>query len=93
MCKELALELAGIDLGDKRLNDRSFVLIERLAADTAASINAACQGWQETKAAYQFFDNANVEPHKILLPHRKATEKRIEAEEVVLIAQDTTELD
>ena len=93
MCKELALELAGIDLGDKRLNDRAVVLIERLAADMAASINGACQGWSETKAAYQFFDNAKVEPHKILLPHRKATEDRISKEEVVLIVQDTTELD
>jgi len=93
MCKELALELGGIDLGDKRLNDRSLILIERLAADTAASINANCQGWSETKAAYQFFDNPKVEPHKILLPHRKATERRIADQEVVLIAQDTTELD
>ena len=35
-----------------------------------------CQGWAETKAAYQFFDNPKVEPRKILLPHRKATERR-----------------
>ena len=93
MGKELALEFAGIELGDKRLNERSLILLERLAADTAASINASCQGWKETKAAYQFFDNPKVEPQKILLPHRKATEKRIGEREVVLIVQDTTELD
>lgn len=93
MGKDLALELAGIDLGDKRLNDRAHVLIERLSADTAASINMNCQGWAETKAAYQFFDNPKVEPQKILLPHRKATERRMADQQVVLVVQDTTELD
>ncbi len=93
MGKELALELDGIDLGDKRLNDRSGILIERLAADTAASINASCQGWNETNAAYKFFDNKKVEPQKILRAHRQATETRMREEDVVLIVQDTTELD
>lgn len=93
MGKDLIRELAGIDLGDKRLNDRARVLIERLSADSAASINMSCQGWAETKAAYQFFDNPRIEPRKILLPHRKATEKRIADHPVVLVVQDTTELD
>ena len=78
MCEETALELDGIDLGDKRLNDRAGILIERLAADTAASINASCQGWNETNAAYKFFDNKKVEPQKILRPHREATESHIQ---------------
>jgi hypothetical protein len=93
MGKDLALELAGIDLGDKRLNERAQVLIERLSADSAASINMNCQGWAETKAAYQFFDNSKVEPQKILLPHRRATERRMANHQVVLVVQDTTELD
>jgi hypothetical protein len=93
MFKELTLELDGIDLGDKRLDDRCEILVERLAANPAASINANCQGWNETNAAYKFFDNKKVKPEKILRPHRAATEKRIREERVVLIAQDTTELD
>jgi hypothetical protein len=93
MCQGIAAELEGIDLGDKRLNDRSGILIERLAADTAASINASCQGWNKTNAAYKFFDNKKVEPHKILQAHREATEIRIGEEDVVLVVQDTTELD
>jgi hypothetical protein len=93
MCKELALELDGIDLRDKRLNDRSRLLIERLGANPAASINSSCQGWKETKAAYQFYDNEKVEPDKVLKAHRDATITRIREEEVVLIVQDTTELD
>jgi len=93
MCKELTLERDGIDLGDKRLNNRAGILLERLAANPAASVNASCQGWNETNAGYKFFDNEKVEPQKILQPHRSATEKRIREEEVVLVVQDTTELD
>jgi len=93
MDKELTLELAGIDLGDKRLNTRSGILIERLGANSAASINSSCQGWNESKAAYQFFDNKKVDPQEILRPHREATLRRMRNEKVVLIAQDSSELD
>lgn len=93
MCQEIREELEGIDLGDKRLNERSCRVLESLAADPAASINAACDGWAETQAAYRLFDNENVVPEKILEPHRRATEKRIDEHEVVLVVQDTTELD
>jgi len=93
MREGISLELEGIDLGDKRLNERSKTIIESLAADTQASINSACDGWTETQAAYRFFDNRRVSPEGILKPHYEATRKRIKAHDVVLIAQDTTELD
>lgn len=93
MCQGIVNELEGIHLGDERLNQRSRIVIERLAADPSASINAACDGWSETQAAYRFFDNDQVDPEKILQPHRQATERRIAEQPVVLIVQDTTELD
>lgn len=86
-------ELQGIDLLDRRLNQRASQLLERLSADPCASVNAACQGWGETQAAYRFFDNPRVTPERLLEPHRQATLRRIAAEEVVLLVQDTTELD
>ena len=89
----IAEELEGIDLGDKRLNQRSTQVIETLGADPAASVNAACGGWNETIAAYRFFDNPAVEPDCILEPHIEATKRRMKEHSVVLIAQDTTELD
>jgi hypothetical protein len=89
----ISAELEGIDLGDKRLNKRSKTIIETFAADPQASINAACDGWAETQAAYRFFDNANVSPEKILKPHIEATKERIKTQPVVLLVQDTTELD
>jgi len=54
-------ELYGVDLGDERLNRRCGQILERLAADPQASINAACKGWAETHAAYEFFKNKKVD--------------------------------
>lgn len=86
-------EFSTIDLGDKRLNQRSRSLLVRLAADPQASINAACQGWEESKAAYRLFDNSNVDARQILAAHAQATIERIKGESIVCVAQDTTELD
>ena len=93
MCDGIADELQGIDLGDKRLNQRSVRIIELLSANPEASINAACGGWGDTMAAYRFFDNSAVEPRTILQPHVEATKRRMKQCPVVLIAQDTTEFD
>jgi len=93
MCEGIADELQGVDLGDKRLNRRSVRVIESLAANPEASINASCEGWAETLAAYRFFDNDSVTPEQILEPHLRATQRRMRDHPVVLIVQDTTELD
>jgi hypothetical protein len=89
----IAAEIEGIDLGDKRLNQRSVQIIEALAAAPEASVNSACDGWNETLAAYRFFNNPAVDPERILQPHVDATKRRIREQPVVLIVQDTTELD
>lgn len=93
MAAEITAELATIDLGDERLNKRAGRVLESFWADPQASINAATQGWAETQAAYRFFDNDQVEAEKLLEPHQVATLQRIAKQAVVLIAQDTTELD
>jgi hypothetical protein len=93
MCDGIADELQGIELGDERLNKRSKRIIEALAANPEASINSACEGWSETLAAYRFFDNQAITPEQILQPHREATQRRMREQPVVLIVQDTTELD
>ena len=93
MCEGITDELQGIDLGDKRLNERSKRIIDALAANPEASINASCEGWNDTLAAYRFFDNDAVTPEQVLQPHREATQRRMCKEPLVLIVQDTTELD
>jgi hypothetical protein len=86
-------ELVDLNLGDKRLDQRAKVLLERFMANPPASINAACHGWSETLAAYRFFDNDKVREDKILEPHRRATIRRMAQHPVTLVVQDTTELD
>jgi hypothetical protein len=93
MSEGIGDELNQIDLGDKRLNKRSKYLLEALADDPQASINAASDGWGDTLAAYRFFDNPAVTPAEILRPHRAATIERMREHPVVLLVQDTTELD
>ncbi len=77
MAEGIAGELWGIDLGDERLNRRSQKVLEALAVDPQISVNAACQGWSDTLAAYRFFDNEAVTPKLILSPHREATLRRM----------------
>jgi hypothetical protein len=86
-------ELETLEIGDKRRKDRCALLLERLADNPSASLVAACRGWAETMAAYRFLGNEAVDNEKILEPHRNATQERIAAHPVVLIAQDTTEFD
>ena len=86
-------ELHSLHLADKRLNQRGRLLLERFFANPQASINAACHGWAETHAAYLFFDNDKVLPQRILEPHQQATRQRMGQHPVVLLVQDTTELD
>ena len=86
-------ELATCDLGDARLDRRLGKLLDRLGSKPSLSIPAACRGRAEMEAAYRFFDNPRVAPAKILQPHRAATQVRMQGEPVVLIAQDTTEID
>lgn len=93
MSERITDELEGIQFGDKRLNARSKKILAALANNPEASINAACHGWGETQAAYRFFSNANVTPEETLRPHVAATKRRMQAHPVVLIVQDTTELD
>ena len=84
----ISAELEGIDLGDKRLNKRCKRLIEALAVDPQLSINASCNGWNETHAAYELLDHSKTTPAKILHPHQAETLRRIQQHPVDLIPQE-----
>lgn len=85
-------EIKTADLGDKRLTTRLGNILEMLNRKPSKSIPATSTGWSETKAAYRFFDNELVTAEKILQPHLDATIERIRKEPIVLLPQDTTEL-
>lgn len=81
------------DLKDKRITDRLKLVLSQLAERPTLSIPAACGGRAEMTAAYRFFDNAKATFEIILRPHHDATHARIVAQPVVILAQDTTEID
>lgn len=86
-------EIATADIGDERLNNRLGILLDRLGEKPTLSIPAACNGWSETLAAYRFFDNDSVTLESVLKPHRDAAINRMAEHKVILLIQDTTELD
>src|SRR3954454_8611597 len=86
-------ELATLDLGDDKLHRRQKLILDRFAAKPSATIPGACRGWAETNGASRFFAHPRVTPAEVLRPHSQATLARIAEHPVVLLPQDTTELD
>jgi hypothetical protein len=86
-------ELQSVDLADKRLDKRVALILSALGDRPTASIPAACGGFAETTAAYRFFNNEKAIPQAILQPHYDRTKQRIAENRVVLMVQDTTEID
>lgn len=86
-------EVKDVNFEDKRLNARMAKVLDQLGGRPTASIPAACNGWTETLAAYRFFDNEKVTFERILEPHIEASYRRIADQPVVILIQDTTEID
>ena len=86
-------EVKTAKLNDKRLNERLAAVLSQLAARPTASIPAACGGRAEMVAAYRFCENDNTSFEAVLQPHRDATRQRIAAQPVVILPQDTTEIE
>jgi len=85
-----AEEFADVSLGDKRLDARLITLCDRFSDAPESPINQACADWAETKAAYRFFQNENVDVGEILAAHRCKTAKRASKHKTVLAVQDTS---
>jgi len=87
------LELQSIDLGDERLNRRAINIAETLGLAPGRTIPQAFPSWASTKACYNFFSSDLVSEAKIIAPHIEQTIKRMEEHPVVLLINDTSELD
>lgn len=86
-------EMEQANLKDKRLNKRLSKILSDLGNRPNMSIPAACGGSSEMAAAYRFFANEKVTAEGILNSHYQRTRQRIAGEKIVLLVQDTTELD
>lgn len=58
-----------------------------------ASIPQSCGDQAGVKGAYRLLANTQIQGEKILEGHVQATQKRMQAENVILAVQDTTQLD
>jgi len=87
-----AEELQHVDLGDKRLDKRLVRIVESLAGHPTASVPEASGSWAATKATYRFWDSRQVTPEAIRAGHRQVVVERIVGHSMVLLIQDTTDL-
>jgi len=85
-------EFEEVDLGDKRLDSRLIKLCDSFSKAPESPINQACADWAETKAAYRFFKNENVDVDRIMSAHRDKTSGRAADHRTVLAIQDTSYL-
>jgi hypothetical protein len=84
-------EFAQAELGDRRLNARLDMLINRLVEVPDRSFPSATNSDAELEGAYRFFGNSRVTLFGLIQPHLDATVKRAESAGSVVILHDTTE--
>lgn len=80
-------------LKDLRRTGRAVKVAARLANDASASLPAQMQTWKETMALYRLLDEEDVTFEALMQPHFQQTREWVGKQEVVLLVQDTTDLD
>jgi hypothetical protein len=87
-------EMAGVELGDERLNQRARQMLAARWAQPQRSFYRSFESQAQAKGAYQLVENPRCEINlsSLLAPHELQTARRMAAEKVVLLAQDTTSL-
>ncbi len=83
-------EIAGVNLGDKRLNRRVAEVLKKLSKHPTGSIPHGCDEWADTKATYELFKNEKVTADKLREPHQNRTWARVKEHACVLAVQDTS---
>ena len=86
-------EMKTAKLDDKRLTARLAEVWSQLSGRPTAGIPEACGGRAELVAAYRFCENPKTSFENVLQAHRDATRQRMAAQPVVILPQDTTEID
>src|SRR5207245_6183110 len=82
-----------VRLGDERRTRRAVSLAEAIAREPHVSLPKQLGEPKEVKATYRFLQSAQVSYEALLRPHVQQTREQCEQQPVVLLVQDTTELD
>ena len=85
-------EMAGLQLGDERLNHRVADMLEARWKQPGQSFFRSFDNAGQIKGAYRLVESDRLEINlqSLLAPHQRETGRRMAAEKVVLLAQDTT---
>ena len=92
ICKWIKEEMAELDTGDKRLNNRTKDILQAIANKPSMAFTQQFQSSAELKACYRLFDSDLISGEVILEPHFKKTIERIKSSNIVVIASDSSSL-
>jgi hypothetical protein len=82
-----------VRLRDKRRTERAVKLAEALAGEPSGSLPTQLGARKEVQASYRFLQSGQVSYEALMRPHVKQTRAQCEQRPVVLLVQDTTDLD
>ncbi|MFV1978778.1 MAG: IS4 family transposase [Myxococcota bacterium] len=91
----VAQEFGEVDLGDKRLRDRLMKIVgDRAEHPDGSYLEASGGDYGAEKGYYAFIDNPRetIDPEAMLSTHRTRTIERMMSQDLVLVVQDTTDL-
>jgi hypothetical protein len=83
----------GVQLHDIRRTRRAVQAASKLAENPLGSLPAQMQTWKETKALYRLLDEPDVTFAALMQPHLQQSREQANASPVVLLVQDTTDID
>lgn len=82
-----------VELSDTRLSRRAVVIGQQMARRPGASLPQQMESRAQLKATYRLLANAKVSHEQLSQPHWEVTRQAAGAETLILLVQDTTELD
>src|SRR5579864_4146358 len=82
-----------VQLHDMRRTRRAVQAASKLAENPLDSLPAQMQTWKETKALYRLLDEPDVTFAALMQPHLHQTREQANCSPVVLMVQDTTDID
>src|SRR5438874_11023386 len=82
-----------VQLHDRRRTGRAVQATRNLAENPLGSLPAQMHTWKETKALYRLLDEPDVPFAALVEPHLKQSREQAHSSGVVLLVQDTTDID
>lgn len=82
-----------VQLHDMRRTRRTVKAATNLAENPLGSLPAQMHSWKETKALYRLLDEPDVTFAALMQPHLQQTREQAMSEPLVLLVQDTTDID